>query len=295
VTLPGVVDAHHHLWDLTKVDYPWLREKGVTRFFGDPTSIQRDYLASTFRDDHDGIPVAKSVHIQVGAAPGSEMDETRWLEEVAREEQLPSAIVAFCDLSAPNRRAAIQAQQIASHRLRGVRQIVSRHPIEDGKNGSPRLLRNPAFLAGLRTLAELDLSFDLQLTPSYLEEAALLLERVPNLRVALCHAGSPWDQSPNGIRLWKAGLSRLAENPNVSCKLSGFGMFDSRWTRQSLQPLVEGVLEIFGSQRTMWGSNFPVDKLYREYRPLFETLRDLVPASQRDAVFRTSAETFYRL
>jgi predicted TIM-barrel fold metal-dependent hydrolase len=296
VTLPAILDAHHHLWDLTRVDYPWLREKGVRRFFGDPTPIQRDYLPATFQSDHDGLPVIKSVHIQVGAAPGSELDETRWLEEAAGEGQLPSAIVAFCDLSAPDHRSQIEAQLNASKRLRGIRQIVSRHPVEDRKNGSPQLLRDPAFLVGLRTLAELDLSFDLQLTPPYLEEVALLLERVPKLRVALCHAGSPWDQTQEGLRLWKAGLSKLAENENVSCKLSGFGMFDPDWTRLSLQPLVEGVLEIFGpGGRTMWGSNFPVDKLYRDYRTLFETVRDLVPASEHDAVFRGTAETFYRL
>jgi predicted TIM-barrel fold metal-dependent hydrolase len=290
-----IVDAHHHLWDIAAVDHPWLRQKGVVRFFGDPAPIQRDYLTSDFRADHDGMPVVASVHIQVGTAPGEEVNETRWLDGHAAATGLPSAIVAFADLTAPDLGDILDAHAAASSRLRGIRQIVSRHPSEDAANGSVALLDDPRFLEGLREVARRGLSFDLQLSAPLLPRAAALFARVPELPVALCHAGSPWDRTAPGLVAWRAGLAEMAALPNVSAKISGLGMFDRQWTRSSLAPVVEGVLEAFGPTRTMWGSNFPVDKLYNGYRPLLETVASLVPDAMHAPVFAGTATSFYRL
>lgn len=288
-----VVDGHHHLWDLAAVSYPWLMATGVRRFFGDPTPIQRDYLPADFRADHDGIEVVASVHVQVGAAPGAEVAETEWLDKQGTRTRLPSAIVAFADLTAPDLDAVLDAHAAASPtRLRGVRQIVSRHPSEDA---GPDLLASAAFADGLKRLATRGLSFDLQLSAPLLARAADLFARVPELPVALCHAGSPWDRSPAGLAAWRAGLRAMAALPQAVAKLSGLGMTDPDWTPASLAPVVEAVLEAFGPQRTLWGSNFPVDRLYRGYRPLFEAVRDAVPEADRTAVFEATARRFYRL
>jgi predicted TIM-barrel fold metal-dependent hydrolase len=288
-----VIDGHHHLWDLAAVPYPWLTARGVRRFFGDPTPIQRDYLADDFRADHDGIEVTGSVHVQVGAAPGAQIAETAWLDAHAELTGLPSAIVAFADLTAPDLDAVLDAHAAASpSRLRGVRQIVSRHPSEDA---GPDLLASPAFADGLRRLAARGLSFDLQLSAPLLARAADVFGAVPDLNVALCHAGSPWDRSAVGLADWRSGLAALAGLPNAVAKLSGLGMTDPDWTPATLAPVVEAVLDAFGPDRTLWGSNFPVDKLYRSYRPLFEAVWACVPASDRPAVFAGTARRFYRL
>jgi predicted TIM-barrel fold metal-dependent hydrolase len=291
----GIVDAHHHLWDLAAVDYPWLKQRGVRRFFGDPTPIQRDYGPTDFSSDHAPLTIAKSVHIQVGAAHGEEHAETQWLQRQADEQGLPTAIVAFCDLSAPDAAAVIDGHMKTSARVRGVRQIVSRHADEDARDRSPALLGRAAFEAGLALLAERSLSFDLQLTPPHMLAAAKLLERIDGLHVALCHAGSPWRRDATGLAEWRSGLSALAQNPRVTCKLSGFGMFDPHWTRDSLAPIVETVLETFGAERVMWGSNYPVDKLYRGYAETLSTVRSLIPGELHDQVFRSTAERFYRI
>jgi predicted TIM-barrel fold metal-dependent hydrolase len=293
VTAAYIVDAHHHLWDLNAVDYPWLRQNGERRFFGDPAPIQKDYLPADFRRDHGPLTVAKSVHIQVGARSGSEVDETRWLDEQAAQSGLPSAIIAFCDLAAPDAAATIERHVAASGRVRGIRQIVSRHADEDARDGSPELLTSPPFASGLGHVAARGLIFELQLTPPHMIAAAKLLERFEGLKVALCHAGSPWQRDTFGFAQWTEGLSVLAENPRVVCKLSGLGMFDPHWTRGSLKPIVANVLERFGPQRVMWGSNFPVDKLYRDYVETFSAIESLVPHDQRDWVFRRTAEQFY--
>ena len=93
-----IVDAHHHLWDLSACSYPWLMARGVTRFFGDPTPIQKNYLVADLQEDAGDYELEASVHIQVGVAEGDELKETEWLQATADAEGLPSAVVAFCAL-----------------------------------------------------------------------------------------------------------------------------------------------------------------------------------------------------
>ncbi|MDJ0751349.1 MAG: amidohydrolase family protein [Woeseiaceae bacterium] len=291
-----IVDAHHHLWDLQAVEYPWLMATGVKRFFGDPTPIQKNYLAADLRDDASGFELEGSVHVQVGVAAGSEVEETRWLQETGEREGLPSVIVAYCELEREDIDKQLDAQQRYS-RLRGVRQIVGRSDEEDAKTGSGALLDNPRWVDGLALLAERGLRFDLQLTPRQLHRCAEVFSDLPDLKVALCHCGSPWDQSTAGLQQWRDGLNTLAALPNVHCKISGLGMFNHDWTQESIKPLVESCLEIFSPDRCMFGSNFPVDKLHASYAKIWQAylvLTDDLDAAARDALFRGNAKSFYR-
>ena len=268
----------------------------MRRFFGDPEPIQRDYGVAEFREDWSGLPISASVHVQVGAAPGSEVAETAWLDRQADRTGLPGGIVAFADLRAEDVAAILDAHRRASGRLRGVRQIVSRHLAEDRSDEGLALLRDAGFRRGLRTLEASGLSFDLQLTAPLLKAAAETFALTPDLPVALCHAGSPWDRDPAALRAWRDGLEAIERLPRTVCKLSGLGMFDPEWDADtSLAPIVEGVLEVFGPERVMWGSNFPVDRLYRGYREAFTAVWDLVPAAARPSVFAGCASRFYRL
>lgn len=291
----GIVDAHHHLWALDRVDYPWLRARGEKRFFGDPTPIQTDYGPDRFENDRDGLPVTASVHIQVGTAAGAEVAETAWLDEQAERTGFPTAIVAFADLTSGGFERTLDRHAQASRRLRGVRQIVGRRADEDARTGSPALLDDARFLDGLRLLEARGLSFDLQLTPPLLARAFDLFAQVPNLPVALCHAGSPWDQSPNAIRDWARDLARFAQLPRSVCKLSGWSMFDPAWTAERLAILFGYVLDAFGFERVLWGSNYPVDKLYRSYGELCRTSLSLIAERDRAFVFAGNARQFYRI
>ncbi|MEE4200933.1 amidohydrolase family protein [Erythrobacter sp.] len=290
-----IIDAHHHLWDLAVVDYPWLKAKGVKRFFGDPTPIQRNYDVEDFRGDWSDLPIAGSVHIQVGATLDHAVKETQWLAKRADATGLPSAIVAFADLSRANAAEVIEDHLAASRRVRGIRHIVSRHPSEDTGTEGRALLDDLQFAHNLRYLRKQDLSFDLQLTPPHLLRAAEVFSFAQGLPVAICHAGSPWSQDAAGLARWREGLKAMAQIPSVVCKLSGLGMFDREWSAESLRPIVETVLEIFDGRRVMWGSNFPVDSLYHEYRDMFEAVRSIVPAELRHQVFFDTANRFYRL
>lgn len=285
------IDAHHHLWDLSAVHYPWLMAQGVERFFGDPAPIQRDYLLDEYRRDAAGF--AASVHIQVGAEDG--WAEAQWVQSVAAAApDWPLAQVAFCDLAAPDRDAQLDRLQTLPS-LRGVRQIVGRAPGEDAVTGTNALLDDPRFAEGLRVVGARGLSFDLQLIPELYEAMARVLDIAPDTPVALCHAGSPHDRSASGLRDWADRLRLLSQRPGITCKLSGLGMFDHDWTDDSIRPIVETVLDQFGPARVMFGSNFPVDSLTSDYARLVATFEELVPEADHRAVFHDTAARFYAL
>ena len=292
-----IVDAHHHLWDLQACHYPWLMARGVARFFGDPTPIQKNYLVADLRNDARDYDLAASVHIQVGAAEGDELKETEWLQRIGDDEGLPSAIVAFCDLDNPDAAKQIAAQ-LQHPRVRGIRQIVGRSAEEDAATGSAQLLESVVWRENLELLGELGLSFDLQLTPGQVARAAEVLGQVPDTQIALCHCGSPWDQSQAGLSAWRDGLRLLASLPNVHCKISGLGMFDHDWTVDSIRPIVESCIDIFGPGRCMFGSNFPVDKLHAGYTQLWQAYEEITAAlgpTVQEQLFSDNARSFYGL
>lgn len=286
-----MIDAHHHLWDLSAVHYPWLMARGVKRFFGDPTPIQRDYLLDEFRAEASPLGFTGSVHIQVGAEDG--LAEARWVQSVAdANPDWPMKQVVFCDLTAPDLNQKLDAfQRLPS--VVGVRQIVGRAPEEDAATGTNHLLDNPKFAEGLREAGARGLSFDLQLIPALMGKTTKVLEKSPETKVALCHAGSPHDRSAQGLINWAEQLQHLSALPHVYCKLSGLGMFDYNWTTESIRPIVETCLEQFGADRCMFGSNFPVEKLHSDYAAVVDSCRRIVSQTHENIVFRETAVCFY--
>ena len=288
------IDAHHHLWDLKACDYPWLMAKGEKRFFGDPSPIQKNYLVSDFLNESSQYRPEKSVHIQVGTSKSDSLKETQWLQE---QNPLPNAIVAFCDLSADNYKQQIDAQKAFS-KVKGIRQIIGRHADEDIKHGSHALLANASWRKAMIYLTEQGLSFDLQIIPPQVDAVYKALQTIPHVKVALCHGGSPWDQSPSGLDSWQAGLKKLSLLPNVCCKVSGLGMFNNHWHDQDLGPLIERIIDTFGPNKTMFGSNFPVDKLYRSYDNYWDCYRSAVrqySSLEQHQMFYQTANNFYQM
>lgn len=288
-----IFDAHHHLWSLTRCHYPWLMAKGVKRFFGDPAPIQEDYLVHNFRTDATAFDLIGSAHIQVGVNESDIVNETAWLQACSDADGLPSAIVGYADLTADTLTSILDAHA-AYLNFRGVRQIVGRHPVEDEKTGSGALLNDPRFAAGLEALARRGLRFELQLVASQYEATFDALTRIRELPVAICHFASPWDQSPDAYRHWRDAMARFAELPNCHMKLSGFGMFKPDWTYDDIAPYVNDALTLFGAQRCMAGSNFPVDKLYGDYTRFWRALVELIPdKSALQAVTLDNAMRYY--
>jgi predicted TIM-barrel fold metal-dependent hydrolase len=201
------------------------------------------------------------------------------------------------DLQAPDVQAQLEAQ-CKVRNVRGIRQIIGRHVDEDRHSGSGDLLTSPAFSLGLKSVASVGLTFDLQLIPQQYAGALRLLESVPELNVALCHCGSPWHQDRAGLAEWEVGIRRFAELPNLHCKVSGLGMFRPEWTVADARPLLDTVLAAFGTDRVMFGSNFPVDRLYGSYARVWDAYDELtahLDEATQAQLFATNAERFYRI
>lgn len=299
--LARIVDAHHHLWDLSAVRYPWLTDRVGPRMYGDYAAIRRNYLDDDFARDVGALPVLKSVHVQAEADRPCSSDETRWLQSVADRpggRGFPHAIVAFADLSAPARELDAALDAHARHpNLRGVRQMV--HQVLVPQMGPhPDLLADDRWQRNLGALAPRGLSFDLQILPPQAAEAARVVARHEGLQFVLVHSGQPRDRSAEGRRAWRDAIALMASLPNVAIKLSGFGMFDASWTTESIRPLVLRAIDCFGPRRAMFGSNFPVDGLMRDYASVWRAYDEITAGftdDERDELFCGTASRTYRI
>ena len=166
-------------------------------------------------------------------------------------------------------------------------------PEEDNETGTNDLLKSDALLAGLKLIGSKGLSFDLQLIPELIPATCEILQDVPNTKVALCHAGSPHDRSNSGLKDFSNKLKYMANLNNVTCKLSGLGMFDHNWTSKSITPIVDTCLNQFGENRCMFGSNFPVDSLYSNYNKLLKSYLNIIPNECHRSIFHDVAKHFY--
>lgn len=296
-----IIDAHHHLWNLDSdnpgIGYGWQRDIGVHRPFGDPTPIQRDYLVDELQSESALTRIVGSVHIQCDSQLAEPVQETRWLQTTAIRSGMPNAIIGLVDLSRDGAQDILYAHTRYAN-FRGIRQIVGQ--LDDRPDITFRtdhLLRNPLWRDQFGLLEEFDLSFDLHLYPEQMGEAADLLDKYSRIPVVIDHAGSPYDQSPEGLRVWAEGLKRLADLPHTCIKISGFGMYDADWNAASIQPIYDTIMELFGPERSMFGSNYPVDKLMAKYDFILTQIVELtadLSESDKAAIFGGTARSFYR-
>lgn len=286
------VDAHHHLWDLNAVHYPWLAAKGEPRFFGQPDPIRKNYLVEDFCSDHQQ-QIVQSVHIQVGAQ--NSLAETQLIEQLSHApEGFPNAAVVAIDMHSPSIEEEL-TRHLNYPLVKGVRDIIGKSPEE---NKSLLEFKPDTWLNHWRYLAAQSLSFDLQLTSEQYQIVFNTLAQVPELKVAICHLASPWDQSPVGFNHWQQSMRTFASLPNCYIKLSGFSMFTHNFNAENFSRYAHSAIDIFGPERCMFGSNFPVDKLYISYADLFAQWQEVVRHySSREANYLSSntAKAFYSL
>ena len=292
-----IVDAHHHLWDLGRgYNYPWLQDKPSGEgMLGSLAPITRDYLLQDYRNDTANYAVVGSVHIE--AVPADPVVETRCLQKTTSSEGLPSGIVARVELHKPDAEKVI-AEHVGFPNVRGIRQIVNWHKDPKFTFADHDFLTDGAGLAGFRLLRKYDLSFDLQLYPAQMSDAVELARRNPETLIIVNHTGMPLERDEAGLALWRAGMKRLGAEPNVVAKISGLGMVDWRWSEASIRPFVLGVIDWFGVDHVMFGSNFPVDKLYSSFDTLYGSFESIVASfsdSEKDQLFRDNALRHYRL
>ena len=294
--MTGIVDAHHHIW--RQKDVPWLQGPMVPRIFGRYEPIRRDYPISEFLADLAGTGVERSVYVQVNWAKAAEVDEVAWVHSVAEAHGWPHAVVGYVDLLADDA-AEVLARQAAFPLMRGVRMQLHWHENPMYRFAArPDLMNEPALRRNIRLLADRGWSFDLQVFTAQMADAAGLAAANPDIVFVLQHCGMPEDLSPAGRAAWRAGMRRLADQPNVVSKLSGLGTFIHRNDPDHVAEIVEATLATFGADRCLFGSNFPIEKLWTSYPELVAAYRRALagqPPEARDAALATTAARVYRL
>ena len=294
----AIVDTHQHFQSLSDASYPWLDPERPEPLEGDLGPIRRDYLPADYRRDMEGLGIVKTVHVQNGRNPHDPVDETRWLSALARQEGMPDAIVAYADLAAPDVERVLEAHA-GFPRVRGIRQILNWHHEPRLRSAAtPDLMDSPQWRRGFARLAPLGLSFDLQLYWPQMDMALGLARAFPDTMIVLEHFGMMADRSPEGIAAWRSAISRLAQAPNVSVKLCGFGLGAPEWTTATTLPLLDHALKAFGPRRTMVGTNMPVDLLFASPAKIVGMIHTAVTGlsdDERTALLRSNAESFYRI
>jgi len=298
--MPGlrIIDPHQHFWKLDEShSYPWLQKQPLgPSVAGDLSKIAHNYLVDDYLRDTSGFTMVKSVHVE--ALAQDPIAETKWLQQLADAAGFPHGIVARAELHLPDVEGVL-AQHCQYRNVRSIRHIVNWH--KDPKVTyieRSDLLTNDAWLRGFALLRKYGLAFDLQLYPSQMKDAAAVANRHSETQIILNHAGMPVDRDAAGIATWRAGMRALAANDNVSVKISGLGMVDWNWTTASIRPFVLETIDFFGTERAMFASNFPVDKIYSDFNRLYGAFSDIVQGfseSERAKLFHDNAERIYRI
>jgi predicted TIM-barrel fold metal-dependent hydrolase len=284
------VDTHVHFWDLDhpELEYSWLAPDAIHPILGDIGAIKFPLFdGAAYAREIDGANVAKAVHVQAAIGSRDPVDETRWLQEQAEASGFPDAIVADANLKSPDLADVLDRHADASPRLRGIR---------DFSEGD--YLVDPDFERGYAKLAKYGLVCDLDCFWENMHKARDLAQRHPGTVLVLDHAGFPLERTDEYFANWKRGISTLAEAESAICKISGLGMGDPGWSVDSIRPWVLHCIEAFGVERSFFGTNWPVDKLFTPFGDVVAAYAEIVAdfsAGEQQALFSGNAERVYRI
>ena len=269
------IDAHHHLWRVDRGDYHWMPDDGP---------LQEDYLADRLLPELADADIGGTILVQAAQT----VDETRFLLDQARDIDQVLGVTGWVDLERDDAMDTVAALATQGPML-AVRPML--HDLDD-----PAWIARPAVIDNLRGLVAAGQRFEVLSFPEHLPAAYEALTAVPDLPAVIDHLSKPsynWDRDAD----WRVWMLRFAERPGTFCKLSGMVTeVETGWSAETFRPYAEFVLEAFGSDRVMFGSDWPVCRQAAEYGEVVElaqVLIDEVAPSAADAIWRTTAERFY--
>jgi predicted TIM-barrel fold metal-dependent hydrolase len=294
--MTDIIDAHHHIW--RRRDLPWLDGPMQPRIFGPYEAIRRDYPISEFLSDTAGSGIVKSVYVQANWAKDRFEDEVAYVQQAADETGFPQAIVGYADFLAEDVRP--QLDRLTKYRgMRGLRMQLQWHENPQYRFASgPDLAREPKLQKNVARLADYGWTFDLQVFAAQMAGAAELAATAPKVTFILQHAGMLEDLSTEGWARWRKNMRLLAAQPNVVSKLSALGTFIHKNDPVHIAAIVRETIGIFGADRCLFGSNFPVEKLWTGYADLVTAFRSAIEPlgdAVARATFHDTATRIYRL
>jgi L-fuconolactonase len=278
-----IVDSHVHLYDPTVLRYPWM---------ADQPALLRPHLLPDLDKAAGNVEILKAVFVEVDVEAGLKIGEAEWVSEQAASEPRIAAMVASANIER-GAAARDELDVLAVHpALRGIRRLIQSEP-------DPEFCIRPAFVEGVRLLAEYDLSFDICIRHHQLASATELVRRCPDVQFILDHIGKPAIKD-GLIEPWRTELRALSALPNVTCKISGVitEADHTGWNRDQLRPYIDHAIECFGFSRVMFGGDWPVIKLAGQYTQWIDIVDWIVEgcsAYEKAALYRDTATRAYRL
>jgi len=272
------IDAHQHFWRYTPDEYGWIDDS--------MSGLRRDFLPKHLEPELKRAGFDGSIVVQARQT----LEETRWLLDLATSSQFILGVIGWVDLRASDVQAQL-ARFAENPKLLGIRHIVQSEPDE-------RFLLQPEFLHGIAALAEFDLTYDILIHPRQLSVAAEFVRRFPRQRFALDHLAKPLIKSGT-LQPWDADIRKLAQFPNVFCKLSGLVTEADwkAWKPEHIAPYLDVALECFGPDRLMIGSDWPVCTVAGSYAQVMNLVLDFFskyPEDLRNAILGGNAEQFWK-
>lgn len=292
-----LVDAHFHFWDLSMNKHPWLCGEDEPQFFlGAYDALKKNFLPSDYQEVSQKFEITKLIHCEAEWDRQDQVGETNWLEELYQQTGWPNALVAHAWLDDP-RLEEILEQHCQSSLMRGIRSkpVTSLTPM-DSKPQGKRSLQDPAWQHGYGLLAKFGLRYDLRVPCWHLAEAKPILSKHDDIPVVVNHLGFPWDRSEEGLNLWRTNMREIAQLPFVHLKISELGLKDQPWRLEDNRRVILEALDIFGVERCMWASNYPVAGLrigYQDQVEKIKTILNICTDEERHTIFHDNAIKFY--
>lgn len=278
-----IVDTHLHIWDTRKLDYPWLNDIPL---------LNKPHLLPDYDRARGSIAVEKMVFVQAEANFAQFMDETAWVTRLAESDHRIEGIVSWAPLEKGDTARADIEKLTENKRIKGLRRIIQ------FESDIEFCLRS-GFITGVRALADYGLSFDICISHIQLANTIRMIRQCPNVQFVLDHIGKPHIKD-HVFEPWASEIKRLAEMPNVWCKVSGLvtEADHKNWIKEDLKPYIDHVIACFGFDRVMYGGDWPVASLAAQYPQWVETLEWAVSGCsdhELRQLFRNNAIRFYRL
>ena len=274
-----IVDSHHHFWRYRPAEFGWIDDSMA--------AIRRDFLPADLAREMGAAGVEAVVSVQARQS----VEETRWLLDLATHNPFIAGVVGWVPLVSPT--VAADLAQFAAHpKLVGVRHVLQDEP-------DPRFMLRADFQAGLQAMLAYNLTYDILITHRHLPQTIELVDRNPAQPFVVDHMAKP-AIGQGTVEPWASGMRELARRPHVCCKLSGMVTEIGRphWTIADLRPFVEVVLEAFGPQRVLFGSDWPVCLVACRYARWMEIVQELIAplsSAERAAILGDNARRVYRL
>ncbi len=273
-----MIDAHQHFWRPERGDYGWLDASEPVLY----RDFEPEHLAPHIRR----AGITGTVLVQAAATVG----ETRFLLELAERTDWIKAVVGWVPLEDPGVERTLD-DLAREPSFRGVRPMIQDIPDDDW-------MLSEAIAPALRALVDRDLSLDALVHPRHLSRVVVLLERHPDLRVVVDHAAKP-EIRAGRFEDWAADLARIARDTTACCKLSGLVTeAGPDWQVDDLRRYADHVVDCFGPERVMWGSDWPVVEIaggFERWRAATDVLLQGLGDSERSAILGGAAARFYRI